>query len=201
MLTGRTSPISRIAIRSTFFTLLIALFHGEFLGLAEGIYGRDITAMHIPYYALLAKAEGIGLMWNPYSHCGAPGLANVAYAMLYPPNLLAPYVAPETLVRIYTFFHLFAFAWGVHLLLFHLLDNKRLVLPGVVMALGSLMTRSLLEYGHLTILAFWAWLPWFFLLVQHLIDRMARDRSVRNLLRSCLPLPCIALGTGLQLLG
>lgn len=182
--------------------LCILLFYGEYIGLAEGVYGRDISVMHMHYYAYLSHGGPLGMLWNPFSHCGGPGLGNIALCMFYPFNLLAPLLEPLVMVRGYVLVHLLLFLWGLKLWLACFKLSFRLQILAVVLCLFSFPLRSILEYGHLTILTNWTFAP-FVLWAMTQMVRCLKDIPEMSLKKMLLipALPALSLLTVLLLLG
>ena len=181
--------------------LFVIFFYGEYLGFSGDIYGRDITAMHMQYYAYLSSSDGLGILWNPYSHAGSPGLGNIALCMFYPINLLAPVLDPIVLVRLYVAVHLLIWCSGLILWLYSLGFSRKIVLLGMCLSLYSLTTRSILEYGHLTILSVWSFTPWFLILCQKLLKNCAQKDLVMKTAFKNRTIPTLALLISLLFIG
>lgn len=182
--------------------LCACVFYHEYLGFVSGIYGRDISAMHMQYYGYLSQAPNhLGLLWNPFSHNGAPGLANIAYCMFYPINQLCIYFEPATMVRLYVFIHLLIFIVGLSFWLSQLKLAKRLIILGIILALYGYPMRSLLEYGHLTILSCWSLAPWLFWSFFKLSNSVKNATSFMQSFKGNWSTPFICLLTCTLLLG
>lgn len=155
---------------------VILVFYSDFIGFSSRLYGRDTVSMHIPYYAMLSRMEGWVLDWNPWSHCGAPGLGNAALAMLYPVNQLARWMSPVFLLHFYTFLHLLLLGISGRFFFRSFSLSPSFSIAGSLLLLASPATAGLLEYGHMTVLASWAWAP-FLLGISLNAARDFRDRQ------------------------
>lgn len=158
------------------FCFFIIGLYFYYLGWQHQVRGADIIAMHIPYYTLL-KNLGPFALWNPYSHCGAPALANIAYVMVYPLTFLVHLLEPVRMVHVFIFIHLLIFSFGVRIWLSCFLNSKALIYLGVLLALSNFSIQGLLEYGHLTILTNFSWMPWFLYFLYQFSSTSERDRK------------------------
>ena len=71
-------------------TAMALLFFARFLRTDTIFLMRDLFLKHYPLhiYSREILRHGALPLWNPYTGCGEPFLANIESAVLYPPNLL-----------------------------------------------------------------------------------------------------------------
>jgi hypothetical protein len=88
-----------------FLATVILVFCGQTLFTGQSYFIRDITYLFHPWRVLSAESlqHGSWPLWNHYSGCGLPLMANWQSSVFYPFTLL---------------FYIFSFAWGLKL--FHL---------------------------------------------------------------------------------
>ena len=137
----------------------------------------DALAQFYPWRLYLHRCIGQGILplWNPHQFCGAPFLANLQSAVLYPPNVIFVLMDPARALGFSAALHLLLAAIGVFFLCRSL---------GVSRA-GSAL--SSLSFGFCTFLISWtelptvictlAWLPWIFLTADRLFERPSVGRT------------------------
>jgi hypothetical protein len=134
-------------------------------------HNPDCNLSYYPRRAILHQAwrEGTIPLWNPYSFCGTPFLADVQAGVLYPVNWLLLPFAPGTQLGLFLFLQT---AWG-GLGLYLLLRRMRLGAgiafgAGCAFALNGFFVK---HFGQPTFLASASWTPWILWLGLELLRR------------------------------
>ena len=122
-------------------------------------FNADCLRSYYPrrVFATEALREGRVPLWDPYSFCGQPFLANFQSGVFYPVNLALLPFSPARQMGIFVWVHLVLAGWGMILLLrtFRLSTGATLI-GGLLYALcGLLAVRT----GQSTMLAVPAWIP------------------------------------------
>ena len=174
----QTSPSASVSPARYWPYLLLAgitlLYFYPFL-LGKTLCMRDTFFDYYPWRAFARGAfhENTIPLWNPYSSCGKPFIANPQSAFFYPPHLIFMLLPMRLALPVSTVVHLFLAAVFMFLLMRRLgLGERGALLSGVVFAFGGLMA-SMIEY--MAIMNCLVWVP----LVLLLLDRaMARPTVV-----------------------
>lgn len=136
----------------------------------------DALAQFYPWRLYLHRSIRAGTfpLWNPHQFCGAPFLANLQSAVLYPPNLVFVLIHPARALGISAFLHLVFAAAGTFLL------ARRLGVGCAGAALAGLC------FGYSSFLVCWAelptvictvsWLPWLLIAVDRIFKRPSAGR-------------------------
>ncbi len=143
-----------------------------------GVYvgnGTDLYSYQLPLRMTLAALwdQGGLPLWNPYLLGGAPTLAGMQLGVLYPPNLLALWLAPVRGNEILLWLHLGWLAAGGAVLA----RAWRPDLPAwACAALGGWLALTGQTWGHLwaghaSFVAAWAWWPWVWAFGVGFVDR------------------------------
>jgi len=147
-------------------TVLALVFFWKIVFTNLILVGVDSFLYFYPYKAYVAQALGSGRfpLWNPQLFMGAPLLANMQTAILYPLHwpflwLLAPKQVAASIVL-----HVVLAGWGT---LAYARRSLNLNWPGaltaaIVFALGGFVGAQVEHINQLTVVA---WLPWVFLLL------------------------------------
>jgi len=137
----------------------------------QASYCPDMATSYYPRRVLLSEMWKSGSLhlWNPYSFCGSPFVADVQVGAFYPVNWPLHLAHPYRQFGLFLFFH---FAWG-GIGLFLLL-RKLGVSP--IAACGAGCVFLLSEYfvkrvGMPTFPATAAWVPWLLLLAERILWR------------------------------
>ena len=144
-------------------------------------FQRDLTLLFYPWtqFSKEMLLKGEIPLWNPYTHCGMPFLANMQSGVFYPLNLPFYFFNFVTAFRIYIFIHFFLSC----LFMYFLLRNFKLsVLSSIFGAIvwtfsGAVVTR--LEF--FSVLGTIIWLPLEFLIIKKLIDSDKSYSLIRNI--------------------
>ena len=96
-------------------------------------------------------------LWDPYSFCGQPFLANFQSGVFYPVNLLLLPLSAEQSLGVSVWLHLVLAGWGMLLLLRSLgLSPGTALVAGLLFAVnGAMAART----GQMTMMAVPAWIP------------------------------------------
>jgi hypothetical protein len=142
-------------------------------------HNPDCATSYYPRRALLKAAaeDGVVPLWNPYSFCGMPFLADPQSGVLYPPNWLLLPFHPRTQMGLFLFLH---GAWGGLGVLALL---RRRDVPGLPAALvGAAFVANgyfAKHFGQPPFLATAAWAPWAIALALDVVERPDRVRLAK----------------------
>ncbi|PJB65298.1 MAG: hypothetical protein CO096_18605, partial [Armatimonadetes bacterium CG_4_9_14_3_um_filter_66_14] len=131
-LSERASLTDRVAF-GVMAGATVALFW-KIVFLGRVLYWGDVMLQFLPWrgFANDALRSGQLPLWNPYSFCGEPFLANPQVAVFYPWNVLGLSLSPEHCVSWGALAHTLLAAGGMYLFL------KELRLPRPAALLGCL---------------------------------------------------------------
>ncbi len=151
----------------------------------------DPIQQYLPWriYAVESLRSGLIPLWNPYSFCGTPFLANLQSTLLYSPNLLFLLTGARHGFGVSAILHLTLGGWFMYWFLRDLRLRPPAALFGALVFMFSGFTVTWLEYPTLSL---WVlmWLPAVLLCYQ------------RSLARPLSPWPALcALAIGAQFLG
>jgi hypothetical protein len=173
----RRHPRRRLLPGLALFALGPAFYHGMITpGWAPANY--DLVTYFVPYREYLAHAwtQGRPLpLWNSGIFLGAPFLANIQAAVLYPPNLLLLLLRPDTAVSWLLALHLGLAGAGMY---YYGLLGLRLrpvgsAVTALLFMLGALMVG---QAAHLNQSNTLAWTPWLLLGTNRLATRPTAPR-------------------------
>jgi hypothetical protein len=172
--------------------LVLAVFWRATLG---GIFFfGDIFQLHYPLRSAYAQElRRLSLpLWTPYVMAGYPLLAEGQLGALYPPNLILHLLLPVPVaLNVFILGHFLFAAVGAYAFARHLALRRTVaVFSGLVFALGGFFVAHL---NHINIVACAAWMPWLFLLVDHLVVGDVPGRRVQHA-------ALLGLGLGLEFL-
>lgn len=159
----------------------------------------DLNGWIVPEAALTAAEIRAGRLplWNPFTLCGQPLLANLAFPAFYPPNLIALAFGPEHLLRAIAWvavLHLALAAIGAYLFLRgHGLSRPSALLGAVGVGFATWLTTRL----HLPSIA--ATAAWFFAILLG-VDRVLRAPDRRAVAALAVAIGMAALAGFPQLL-
>ena len=120
----------------------------------------DPIQQYLPWriYAVESLRSGVIPLWNPYSFCGTPFLANLQSTVLYPPNLLFLITGARYGFGVSTILHLTLGGWFMYWFLLELRLRHPAALFGALVFMFNGFTVTWLEYPTLSL---WVlmWLP------------------------------------------
>lgn len=158
--------------------LLPSLSHLIPLALGRVHFFGDILLWFIPWRTFARDQILFGHMplWNPYSFCGQPFLANLQSALLYPPNLLLLPLPPDAAVHASILLHASWAGLGMFLLAraFGLSEAPSLLSSLAFSISGFFVTKLQFPSMFCSI----SWAPWTFLFAW----RCGKGGSLRPLL-------------------
>jgi hypothetical protein len=139
-------------------TAMAVLFFARFLRTDTIFLMRDLFQKHYPLHIYSSEIlrHGSLPLWNPYTGCGEPFLANIEGAVLYPPNLLYLLLPVTLATALLVIFHTWLTA----------VAGYALCRIWQVSRLGSLLAATMLSFNTywLTRIEFLPWhaaLAWF----------------------------------------
>lgn len=157
---------------------LVLVFFSNIFFTSNTFFQRDTLTLFHPWMEFsknsLQKME-IPL-WNPYTYCGMPFMANMQSGVFYPLNVMFWLTDFVSAYKIYLFLHFFLTGLFMYLLLRDFkLDNGQALVGAVLWTFsGSIVTR--LEF--LSVLSTTIWLPLEFLVVRKLIDNANKKNII-----------------------
>jgi hypothetical protein len=142
--------------------------------------GYDLYTYFFPAksYASAALLRGELPLWNPYLFFGAPFLANVQMAVLYPPDLLFAALSFPRAVAVSQWLHLSLAAGGMYALCRRGWGLDPLAAAGGALAFAGAGFFGA-HMGHLNQVHASAWLPWVALCVLRLAAAWGRPGTGR----------------------
>jgi hypothetical protein len=165
----------------------LALF-GPMLIRGEVLYWGTPMLQFVPWHRFAIETVRLGEvpLWNPLLGMGAPLLANLQSALLYPPNLLLLLIGPEHGHGYLVALHLLIAGIGMFLL------SRKLGLS----AFGQMVAAVTFSMSGYLIARAWfisinhaaAWLPWILLFTERLFERIEQRPPFRDTLPSILGL-------------
>jgi hypothetical protein len=161
---------------------------GPMLIRGEVLYWGTPMLQFVPWHRFALETIRLGELplWNPLLGMGAPLLANLQSALLYPPNLLLLFIGPE---------HGHGYLVTLHLLIAGIgmvLFSRKLgfgafgqMVTGVTFSLsGYMIARAwFISINHAA-----AWLPWILLFTERLLERLEQRPPLKDTLPSILGL-------------
>lgn len=141
------------------------------LARAAPSHNPDCNLSYYPRRAVLHQAwrEGTIPLWNPYSFCGTPFLADVQAGVLYPVNWVLLPFDPGTQLGLFLFLQTTWGGLGLYLLLRRLRLGKGIAFAaGCAFALNGFFVK---HFGQPTFLATASWTPWILWLGLELLRR------------------------------
>ncbi len=148
------------------------LFYHRLLTPGWALVDYDVVTYFVPYRAYLAQAWSQGRwlpLWNPHIYLGAPFLANIQAAVLYPPNVLFLLLPPAAAVGWLVALHLGLAGAGMYL--YGLVALRLRAAGSVVAGLVFMLSAYLVSHaGHINQSNTLGWSPWLMLAA----DRAAR---------------------------
>jgi hypothetical protein len=126
------------------------------------IADQDLLFHVVPYHTFLVQAWRAGdwlPLWNSHIFLGAPFLANIQGAVLYPQNLLLALVPVPTAIDWLVALHVGIAGCGMYLYCLKALRLRRTgsFVAALVFMFGALMFSHV---GHFNLLETLAWAPW-----------------------------------------
>ncbi len=147
------------------------------LGLTNRIVaGIDALTYFTPYWAYRMDAfrAGVAPLWNPYLFTGAPFLANIQAAVLYPPHWPLSWLRPEQALIWSAILHAWLAAGFTYMLGRRSLHVSRpaAFMAGLIFGLGGFTLARVENINQLNALA---WLPALLLLYDETIRRASKQ--------------------------
>ncbi len=137
---------------------------------------RDTFGNFLPFRWFAAEffRNGALPLWNPYSHCGTPFLADPDTQALYPPHLIFTLFSPVWALKISLVFHVFLAAVSMYLLGRHWrLGTGPALLMGISYAFSTHVIAIMEFMGHFNTLA---WMPLTIFCASRLVEK-ARETT------------------------
>ena len=148
--------------------LALALFacYPQVLAGMESFFSRDYGVLGYPniHFQHECFARGELPMWNPYSNCGQPFLAQWGTMSLYPFSLIYLLLPLPWSLSLFCFLHVWLGGMGMHALARHWTQtNSAGALAGTTYVFSGIMFASFIWPNYLVALG---WMPWVVLLAE-----------------------------------
>lgn len=148
--------------------LALALFacHPQVLLGWESFFSRDYGALAYPniHFQKECFSRGELPLWNPYSNCGQPFLAQWGTMSLYPLSLIYLLLPLPWSLGLFCFLHLWIGGMGMHALARRWTEtNSGGALAGTTYVFSGIMFASVVWPNYLVTLG---WMPWVVLLAE-----------------------------------
>ncbi|MDB6036307.1 MAG: hypothetical protein JWM99_148 [Verrucomicrobiales bacterium] len=140
--------------------LLMCIAFFEILFGGKTLFYRDFGVMGIPttYYQRAAFWNGEIPLWNPYSNCGAPFLAQWGTMCLYPLSIIYLILPFPWSLNFFCVLHLFIGAWGMYRFCRKLDVEEFPSLIGATIFVFNGITLSCLSWPNYCVAI--GWMPW-----------------------------------------
>jgi hypothetical protein len=161
--------------------LIIVCFPKAVFGL-ETFFYRDFGAFAYPlaFYHREAFWRGEVPLWNPYSNCGLPFLAQWNTLTLYPLSLIYLLFPLSWSLGFFNLAHLFLAGMGMYFLAFRWTENRFAAsVAGVIYAFNGLSWTALMWSNDIAALG---WLPWVVLTA----EKAWQEGGARNVLMAAI---------------
>ncbi len=141
-------------------------------------FNPDFAVSYYPRRVFMKRAleSGEFPLWNPYSFCGTPFIADIQAGVLYPVNWFLLPLDPARQFAPYLYFHMLIGGVGM----FYLLRRHR-ISPDIAFAAAAVFSFNeyFLKYiGLPTFLATAAWIPWMLLVTDRMLMRPTLGAAV-----------------------
>ena len=173
-----------------FLGVLVVIFFWDSFFAGKILCMRDTFFDSMPWMKFTRQALDAGKLplWNPYSNCGQPFLADPATAVFYPPNLLFYVLSSSLALKLWLGLHLWIAAASAYGLARHWrLEITPSLLTGIAYAFSTLVVAQMEFQGQI---ATSAWIPLALLAASRLIEQCRRTghtASLRVLSISAIP--------------
>lgn len=162
------------------------LLFGRMILSGEVLYWGTPMLQFVPWHRLAIDTLNLGQipLWNPLLGLGAPLLANLQSALLYPPNALLLIVGPERGHGYLVVLHLAFAGLGMAYLARRLgMGAFGQLIAGLSFSLsGYMVARAwFISINHAA-----AWLPWIILSAERLLDQSAAGSGYKKLIPAIL---------------
>jgi hypothetical protein len=140
--------------------LLIVIYCPEILLPARALFYRDTGQFGYPVGIYLRNClwRGEVPLWNPYSDCGIPFLAQWLTLALYPPSLIYVLLPTPWAMNLYILGHVFLAGTGMYFLARHWFGNRFAAsVAGLAFAWNGLALHC---WMWPNLIATLAWMPW-----------------------------------------
>lgn len=154
--------------------MMLCRFPEIILG-SHAFFYRDAGLFGYPaaYYIKNAFSHGEMPLWNPYSNCGIPFLAQWNTMALYPGSLIYIAFPMPWSMNAFLFAHLFFAAVGMYKLAYRLFGSRfGATVAGLAFAWNGLSLQCIMWPCNLVALA---WMPWVVLLCERAWKNPRRD--------------------------
>jgi hypothetical protein len=153
---GRFAVVLALLICATFPDVLI--LGRTFIARDFGMFGYPMAYFHRESFW-----HGQLPLWNPYSHCGIPFLAQWNTLTLYPPSLIYLLLPLNWSLSFFCLVHLFWGGLGMYFLAWRWTDHRLAAgLAGIAFSFNGLFLNAMMWPNNA---ATFGWLPWVIWLV------------------------------------
>jgi hypothetical protein len=144
------------------FGLMLLFYANPLLDRAKMSYGGDAMSLFLPAHVHYREAifNGFLPLWSSYTWLGAPFLATLQGAVLYPPQLLSLFFkTPAVGQNFYVFLSLLWLAYGAYVFGLRALELQRMasILMAVVLGCSGFVGGHLDNVNQIAAIS---WIPW-----------------------------------------
>lgn len=147
----------------TVLGILLAILFWRVLFAGETFFYRDFGAMGLPgaHYQRTAILEGAFPLWNPYSNCGAPFLAQWGTMVLYPLSLIYVVLPFPWSLNAFCLLHLWLGAAGMYFVARRWTQSDAAATAGAAAYLFNGVALSSLTWPNYTVaVGLFPWVVW-----------------------------------------
>ncbi len=140
---------------------LVLIFFHKIIFTTQLISGVDITTLNLPLKAFLNNAinNNESPLWNPYTYCGIPFIAQIQPAVFYPLDIIFRILSMPIAMNICVWFHIFLS--GIFTYFFareFRIGRFGALISGIIFSFNGYQFAHLIG-GHTTILRTLPWIP------------------------------------------
>ncbi|MFH1860258.1 MAG: YfhO family protein [bacterium] len=165
---------SHILSISILLLLVIVFFH-KIIFTTQLVSGVDISTLNIPLKTFLdnAIAGKESPLWNPYTYCGIPFIAQIQPAVFYPLDIIFRSLSLPIALNICTWFHIFLSGVFTYFLARELkISRFGALIAGIIFSFNGYQFAHLIG-GHTPILRTLPWIPAILYCLERSISRQS----------------------------
>ncbi|MFH1962295.1 MAG: YfhO family protein [bacterium] len=155
--------------------LLVLIFFHKIIFTTQLVSGVDISTLNIPLKTFLnnAIANKEAPLWNPYTYCGIPFIAQIQPAVFYPLDIIFRILSLPIAMNLCTWFHVFLSGVFTYFLARELkISRFGALISGIIFSFNGYQFAHLIG-GHTPILRTLPWIPAILYCLERSISRQS----------------------------
>ncbi len=140
---------------------LVLIFFHKIIFTTQLVSGVDITSLNLPLKTFLSNAIASkeSPLWNPYTYCGIPFIAQIQPAVFYPLDIIFYILSLPIAMNICTWFHIFLSGVFTYFFAKELgISRFGALISGIIFSFNGYQFAHLIG-GHTPILRTLPWIP------------------------------------------